>query len=81
MPRRGRPPSQKSFTAALRIAAALTEKDGVPRLRRIAEQLVRQAMSGDLAAIKEVADRLDGKPVQQNLNDHYEMKLPFSTSS
>lgn len=34
------------------------------RLLRIAEQLLTMAENGDLQAIKEVADRLDGKPPQ-----------------
>jgi hypothetical protein len=33
-------------------------------LRRIAGKLVERAQEGDLAAIKEIADRLDGKPAQ-----------------
>jgi hypothetical protein len=34
------------------------------RLRRIAERLAEKAEEGDLAAIRELADRLDGKPAQ-----------------
>jgi hypothetical protein len=34
-------------------------------LRRIAEKLAEKAEEGDLAAIREIADRLDGKPTQQ----------------
>jgi ribosomal protein L17 len=34
------------------------------KLRRIAEKLLSLAEAGDLAAIREVADRLDGKAVQ-----------------
>jgi hypothetical protein len=45
---------------ALRIALR-----GDPlRLRRIAEKLATLAEEGDLAAIRELADRLDGKPAQ-----------------
>jgi hypothetical protein len=33
-------------------------------LRRIAAKLIEKAEEGDLAAIREIADRLDGKPVQ-----------------
>ena len=51
---------EKPFNDALRIALR-----GDPlRLRRIAEKLAEKAEEGDLAAIREVADRLDGKPVQ-----------------
>ncbi|MGH7744903.1 MAG: hypothetical protein ACREQ5_08860, partial [Candidatus Dormibacteria bacterium] len=34
------------------------------RLSRIVEKLLNAAEAGDLAAIKELADRLDGKAVQ-----------------
>ena len=51
---------EKPFNDALRIALR-----GDPlRLRRIAEKLTEKAEQGDLAAIRELADRLDGKPVQ-----------------
>jgi hypothetical protein len=33
-------------------------------LRRIAHKLTERAEEGDLAAIRELADRLDGKPAQ-----------------
>jgi hypothetical protein len=33
-------------------------------LRRIAAKLIERAEEGELAAIREIADRLDGKPVQ-----------------
>lgn len=53
----------KPFRDALRMAIAEAGDDFRP-LRRIAEALVAQAMEGDLQAIKEIADRLDGKPAQ-----------------
>ena len=34
------------------------------RLRRIAEKLYTMAEEGDIQAIKEIGDRLDGKPTQ-----------------
>lgn len=33
-------------------------------LNQIAEQVVAMAINGDIQAIKEIADRLDGKPAQ-----------------
>ena len=33
-------------------------------LRAIAQGLIEKATEGDVAAIKEIADRLDGKPAQ-----------------
>lgn len=35
------------------------------RLRKIAEALLNKAAEGDMAAIKELGDRLDGKTAQQ----------------
>lgn len=34
------------------------------RLRRIADKLLHMAEEGDLGAVKELGDRLDGKPAQ-----------------
>lgn len=67
----GRPPGEKSFAAALRIAikeaSEELDKDGNKKdqLRVIADKLVKKAKEGDMQAINAVADRLDGKPKQQ----------------
>jgi hypothetical protein len=56
---------EKPFNDALRIALR-----GDPlRLRRIADKLATLAEGGDLAAIREVADRLDGKPLQAHTGE------------
>ena len=52
----------KPFAEA--INRAIAQDDGV-RLRAIAEALLTKAADGDMAAIREFADRLDGKAVQQ----------------
>lgn len=66
----GRPPKEKSFANAL--AVALKEANGVgldgapnTKLRQIAQTLVDKAIAGEGWAIKEIADRTDGKPFQQ----------------
>ncbi|MBR1279977.1 hypothetical protein [Bradyrhizobium sp. AUGA SZCCT0283] len=51
---------EKPFNEALRVALLSHPL----RLRRIAEKLTERAEEGDLAAIRELADRLDGKPAQ-----------------
>src|SRR5690242_12838526 len=56
----GSPNREKPFNDALRIAL---RRDPL-RLHRIAERLADKAEEGDLAAIREIADRLDGKPAQ-----------------
>lgn len=55
----------KPFRDALRaeIAAAQDEND-FKSLRKIARGLLAKGSEGDVAAIKEIADRLDGKVAQ-----------------
>lgn len=64
----GRPPKERSFANMLRIAIneAIVDDNGVskPKLRAVAEMLVTKALEGDMSAIREVADRLDGKAAQ-----------------
>jgi hypothetical protein len=51
---------QKPFNDAL----LMTLRSNPLALRRISAKLVEKAEEGDLAAIREIADRLDGKPAQ-----------------
>src|SRR5690242_6236255 len=58
-------PKERPFADALHLA--LAEEDPVTKvrkLRRIADKLVEAAVDGEAWAIKEVMDRIDGKPVQ-----------------
>lgn len=55
--------AEKPFADALRMelkAAGENHK----ALRAIARQLIAKATEGDMQAIKELADRTDGKPMQ-----------------
>jgi hypothetical protein len=52
---------QKPFADALRVALL---SGGRRRLRIIAEKLAEKAEQGDIQAIREIADRMDGKPAQ-----------------
>lgn len=66
----GRPAKEKSFANMLNIALAQADGvgiDGKPntKLRQVAEKLVSSALAGEGWAIKEIADRTDGKPFQQ----------------
>lgn len=66
----GRPKGAKSFAAMLNIAINEAGKaEGTTKLRDIADALVNKAVEGDIAAIKEVADRLDGKVPQAVIGD------------
>jgi hypothetical protein len=53
---------QKPFADALRVE--ICAGNDPRRLRAIARKLIEMAEGGDLQAIKEVGDRLDGKCVQ-----------------
>lgn len=47
----------------MQLAAAGEDR---PTLRSIADSLIAKASEGDVQAIKEIADRLDGKPAQES---------------
>lgn len=61
----GRPPKERSFANMLNIALTAKGETGETKLREVAEVLVSKALEGEGWAIKEVADRTDGKPMQQ----------------
>ncbi len=65
----GRPPKEKSFANMLRIAINEATAEGGTKLRAVADALVDKAISGDVPAIKEIADRLDGKVPQTHGGD------------
>ena len=55
------------FRDALRKALASYELGNIKRkkaLHHVAESLITKAIDGDIPAIKEIGDRLDGKPAQ-----------------
>ncbi len=61
---KGPPKRAKLFTQALLISLKKTDERDVEAIPRIADKLVALAESGDVAAIKEVADRAEGKVPQ-----------------
>lgn len=64
-----RPKSEKTFANMLRVALKDAHEEGGDKLRRVAEALVTKAMTGDVPAIKEIADRIDGKVPQALVGD------------
>lgn len=56
---------EKPFRDALRMELAALKDEDPRALRSIAKKLLEKASEGDLQAIKELADRTDGKAVQQ----------------
>lgn len=57
--------TEKPFADALRMEIAAAGADH-KKLRSIARALLSKAEEGDLQAIQQVADRLDGKPAQES---------------
>lgn len=57
--------AEKPFRDALRIEIAALGDADPKALRSIARKLLEKAADGDMQAIKELADRTDGKAVQQ----------------
>jgi hypothetical protein len=55
----------KSFAQMLRVAITEAGREpGTTKLRDVADSLVKEAIDGNINAIKEIADRLDGKVPQ-----------------
>lgn len=55
----------RPWSDAIRRALARAEADGNHRsLNKLAEKLLDMAVEGDMTAMKELGDRLEGKPAQ-----------------
>lgn len=61
-------PRDKPFRDALRMEIAEAQ-DNPRALRLIARALLDKAITGDVQAIKEIGDRIDGKPAQAITGD------------
>ena len=48
---------------ALRKEVHRRDEQGVKNLRKLAKAAVRKGIEGDIPALKEIGDRLDGKPI------------------
>jgi len=51
--------------ALLKAVCKRSERDGPQYLERVADAVVKAAVTGDMQAAKEIGDRLDGKPRQE----------------
>lgn len=63
------PKSDKIWADAVRRAVMrrLENEEGKPqKIERLADNLVELGLGGDVGALKEIGDRLDGKPKAQN---------------
>ena len=61
--------SDKLWRDALMLAVNGKDDKGKRKLRALAEKTLELALDGDMAAIKEIGDRLDGKPAQAIVGD------------
>ena len=61
-------PKDKPWADALRLVVFRDDMEGKRRLLAIAEKCAESAMNGDMQAIKEIGDRLDGRPAQEQHN-------------
>lgn len=75
----GRPPKEKSFANMLNVAIKEANEQGVTKLREVADALVREAIAGNVPAIKEIAERLDGKVPQAVVGDDSEDPINLVT--
>jgi len=73
------PQKGRLFDGALRIALNRVSMDDMGEAKKnfmiIAEKLIEEAKAGEPWAIKEVLDRIDGKPIPMNDVDPSERRL------
>lgn len=72
----------KPFKAALKRALSRSDGSVDAGLIRIANQLLKAANNGEAWALKEVMDRIDGKPAQQQIvtgNEDGPVQISVST--
>lgn len=60
----GRPPKEWTMTAMYKEAAEEAAETGEPKYKIVARKLLELAQNGDMTAIKELGNRLDGMPRQ-----------------
>jgi len=69
--RGGKPDKLMRDALILALREEATDADGqmTTKLRLVARKLVDRALDGDVPAIKEIGDRVDGKPPQAIVGD------------
>lgn len=61
---KGRPRKNRGFTDKLREQGNLVDDKGVTQNTRLAEEMWRKALNGDLKAAQMIYDRCEGTPTQ-----------------
>ena len=64
--REGRPPRNWTVSGLIEEAMEEADETGVPAKKIIYQKLVALAKRGDMLAVKEINQRLDGMPKQSN---------------
>lgn len=59
--------SDKVWRDAIRVAVMRNADDGGKKLAKLADSLVSSGLAGDVSALKEIGDRLDGKVPQAHV--------------
>lgn len=59
------PKTDKIWREAIMLAVKENGPDGKKKLRKLAQKLVGLGIAGDVGAIREIGDRIDGKPKQE----------------
>ena len=73
--RNGRPKEPWTMTALYKEAGDEADETGLPKKLIVARKLWEIAKKGDVTAIKELGNRIDGMPKQSNeLSGHLEVK-------
>lgn len=72
----------KLWRDALMVAIKRTDSEGRVMLAKIAQKVVEAACEGDMAAIKEIGDRIDGKaPQSLDVTNTYERPIESLTDA
>lgn len=65
----GRPLEAKIWADAIKRAIKRREQDDPRALEKLADKLIKKCEEGDISALKEFGDRVEGKAIQQlNVN-------------
>ena len=62
---KGRTPKDQSMTHLLKEFVKKKGPDSIPHRQKVVEKIVALAETGSIAAIREIFDRIDGKPIQK----------------
>ena len=75
----GRPKKDWTWSSVLEEAVEEAAKDGKPIKHHVASSLVGEALKGNVIAIKELMNRMDGMPNQQ-VETSGNLEISFHTS-